>query len=266
MHPPVRARVKPMNSGISSHYQSAHPTSTKHNIARNQFRRAIRNSSNGLEECRSIDKIRNLLLQNGYPKKLLSRLLWEVRSNHSQVHGRKGKGRKQGQGDGYLCLPYVDEELLCKIKSKVKKSGLDVKIAWKNPNKLKDRLVRSSLCKPMCPGGQRCHVCRSGFSGDCTRKNVVYELSCNVCQKKGQVVRYIGETKRPVRLRFNEHVRDVQNESQDTPMGDHFRDSHPPTERGADPLKLRILYRSRDHPDRKIAESLLIQKHPPPSI
>ena len=41
--------IKPMNSGIILHYESAHPSSTKHNVARNQFRRA-RNSSNAIKE------------------------------------------------------------------------------------------------------------------------------------------------------------------------------------------------------------------------
>ena len=72
---------------------------------------------------------------------------------------------------------------------------------------------------------------------------------------------YIGETKRPVRLRFNEHLRDAINEAKYTLMGDHFRECHPTMEkRDTPPFKIRIMYRSRDHPDRKIAESLLIQK------
>ena len=66
-----------------------------------------------------------------------------------------------------------------------------------------------------------------------------------------------------MRLRFNEHLRDAQNETQDTPMGDHFREHHHSEDRGTARLKLRILYRSRDHPDRKIAESLLIQRKRP---
>ena len=70
--------IKPMNSGIILHYEPAHPTSTKHSVARNQFRRAIKNYSNGVKQKRSIDKIRNVLLQNGYPEKLLTRLLREA--------------------------------------------------------------------------------------------------------------------------------------------------------------------------------------------
>ena len=100
-------------------------------------------------------------------------------------------------------------------------------------------------------------------SGDCTEKNIVYELSCNVCQAQGQQLRYIGETKRPARLQFNEHVRDAVNKAPDTPMGDHFGVSHPTINVSWNTLKIRILYRSQDHPDSKIAESLLIQKNHP---
>ena len=166
-------------------------------------------------------------------------------------------------GDGFLCLPYIDEELLCKIQSKIRKSGLNVRIAWKNPQKLRNKLIRSSLSKPKCPGGQRCHTCVSGFSGDCTQKNVVYRLTCKVCQEKGQESIYIGETKRPVRLRFNEHIRDALNASEGTPMGDHFNERHPSTDVPSNPFLLEILYKSRDHPDRKIAESLLIKRNRP---
>ena len=75
-------------------------------------------------------------------------------------------------------------------------------------------------------------------------------------------VTYVGETKRPVRLRFNEHLRDTLNKTHDTPMGDHFQECHS-THEGGIPLKVRVLYKSEDHPDRKTAESLLIQKKRP---
>ena len=65
---------------------------------------------------------------------------------------------------------------------------------------------------------------------------------------------YTGETKRPVCLRFNDHLRDVINEAEDTPMGDQSRECHPTMEkRDTPPFKIRIMYRSMDHPDRKIA-------------
>ena len=82
--------IKPMNSGIILHYGSAHPTATKHSIARNQFRRAIRNSNhqNAIKERRSIDKLRNLLLQNGHPNRLLVR---HVRGPRKRIPGSDPK-------------------------------------------------------------------------------------------------------------------------------------------------------------------------------
>ena len=74
---------------------------------------------------------------------------------------------------------------------------------------------------------------------------------------------YIGETKRPVRLRFNEHVRDAVNRSEGTPMGDHFMMCHATTDVPHIPLGVKILYKAKDHPDRKIAESLLIRRNRP---
>ena len=109
------------------------------------------NSSNSLKEGRSIDKIRKLLMENGCPRKLLDRLQREIRNK--RVPAKRREDNRQAQYDGFLCLPYVDEELLCKIKSKVRNCGLNVKIAWRNQNKLRDKLVRSALVKPTCPGG-----------------------------------------------------------------------------------------------------------------
>ena len=150
------------------HYHSAHPKSTKYNIVRNQFRRAIRNSSSASKEKESVKKVWVLLVQNSYPEKVLNRLLREVQRKRTPA--RAGGGSRGKHGDLLLCLPYLDEQLLCKIKSKVRKSGLNIRIAWKNPQKLRNKLIRSSMTKPRCPGGPRCHTCASGFSGDCTKK------------------------------------------------------------------------------------------------
>ena len=170
--------IKPINSGLILHYESAHPKSTKRNAARNQLRRAIRNSSNELKERHSVDKIHSILQQNGYPMKLLLRLFREARNGPKPVSRKQSK--EHDGFDGFLCLPYVDEKFLCKIKSKAQKSGLNIKIAWKDNQKLKDKLIRSSLCQPQCPGGQRCHLCRSGFSGDFTQNHTTYTIRYDI--------------------------------------------------------------------------------------
>ena len=257
--------IKPTNSGIILHSTSAHPTSTKHNIIRNMFHRAMDNSSSSEKERKSVDKIWNLLLKNGYRARLLSRLLREVRLKRTG----NGRCRKKKEGsescDGFLTLPYVDEQLLCKIKNIVKKSNLKIQVAWKNSNKLKSSLVRSAISKPKCPGGQRCNLCKSGFKGDCTQKNVVYQIYCRLCNRDQNRAQYIGESMRPIRLRFNEHLRDAKNKTRNTPLGDHFLQKHAAQGPQAiqEPLELKIIHRARDHPDRKIAESIIIQdRHP----
>ena len=70
---------------------------------------------------------------------------------------------------------------------------------------------------------------------------------------------------RPVRLRFNEHLRNAKNLTENTPLGDHVLHKHSAQEIQAmsEPLELKIIHRARDHADRKIAESIIIQdRHP----
>ena len=176
-------------------------------------------------------------------------------------------GRNADTEDGSLSLPYIDERLLWKVKHIVKQSKLRVRIAWKNDNKLKTALVKSSICKPACPGGRKCHLCVSGFKGDCTQKNIVYEIRCKLCkQRGGNIDSYVGESMRPVRLRYNEHRRDAINKAENTPLGDHFLKEHNQDDIRANSsfLDLKILYRAQDHPDRKIAESIYIRSRMPP--
>ena len=68
-------------------------------------------------------------------------------------------------------------------------------------------------------------------------------LSPSICEDRGTDVAYIGETKRPVRLRFNEHVLNAKNGTVDAPIGDHFTESHQEHQfvRGEIPLSVEIL-------------------------
>ena len=101
------------------------------------------------------------------------------------------------------------------------------------------------------------------FKGDCTQKNIVYEIRCRICEEKGRDAFYIGEFMRPVRLRYNEHRRDAINRTANTPFGDHFMNEHTRDELHTKILDLKILYRAQDHPDRKIAESIYIRRRAP---
>ena len=230
---------------------------------------------------RSLDKTCDLFANNGYPANVLTSVRQQVtrEARNMDMRGRAGLSEGEGRGagrrvkrsfgrtnrqsGGVLLLPYVSETVLCKAKRAAKKSGLNVNVASYTPNTLKRNLVHSSFSDPPCPSGKRtCNTCKKLKNGRCTDKNVVYELSCTLCGDT-----YIGESKRPLRLRFNEHVRCAANETQYTPIGDHFASCHtglPRADKLADPpLEVRILRKTRDHPDRKIAESLCIRDRKP---
>ena len=131
-------------------------------------------------------------------------------------------------------------------------------IAWQRGQTISEILIRSALNPPKCPSGNKtCYACVAGVEGNCTTKNVVYEISCVLCPSPNPT--YIGETKRQVRLRFNEHLRDAKSRTKDTPLGDHMRNCHPDASITVTSLKLRILRKCRDVASLKITESKYIR-------
>ena len=262
--------IKPTHSGIIIHQTSSHPMQTKKAVIRSEFRRAMRVSSDEAAGSRSCQKIQDLFESNGYSKQLVRRLRRAVAgARRGQVRGkRQHLQREEGYRslDGYLTLPYIDESVCAKVKSVVKKSDLNLRVAWRNRYTLKNYLSRSAFTPPQCPsGGRLCNACESGVRGRCLESGVVYKITCVICQGKGKDMTYIGETKRPIRLRFNEHVLSAKNKTPDTPIGDHFIADHQEhqTLRRDIPLTVQILQKAEDHPHRKICESLHIRREKP---
>ena len=271
--------IKANHSGIIIHQTSSHPMTTKKAVIRSEFRRAMRLSSDAAASSRSCQKIQELFESNGYRKQLVRRLHREVAQTQGgravsqrprqQRRGRDVDRTKQGTGqniDGYLTLPYIDEEVCAKVKSIVKKSNLNLRVAWRNNNSLKSYLTRSAFSQPQCPSGARvCNTCESGLKGRCLTSGVVYKISCVICGDRGDSIAYIGETKRPIRLRFNEHVLNAKNQTPETPIGEHFLTVHHDYQTPPDfiPLSVEILQKTNDHPHRKICESLHIRKQKP---
>ena len=159
----------------------------------------------------------------------------------------------------FVSLPFIDETLTRKVEAALRSVKLDLTASWSNENTLTKRLVHSALEPPTCRAGNRsCRTCNSGLRGRCTTKNVVYEITCETCSPPQK---YIGETKRCIRYRFDEHFRDGANRTDQTPFGDHMTAYHP-----SDPapqLSINILRRCKDGANRKIAEALAIRDRKP---
>ena len=83
-----------------------------------------------------------------------------------------------------------------------------------------------------------------------------YRMDCKLCAKDESF--YVGETRRSVRLRYNEHIRDAKNHKTDTPFGVH-QSKHPGVQLDSSSILIQISCASKDGPDRKIWESIFIR-------
>ena len=86
-----------------------------------------------------------------------------------------------------------------------------------------------------------------------------------MCDATGRTEFYIGESTRPIRYRFNEHLGDACLRRLDTPLGEHIIDYHQNTSnadinRG---FNIEILKTGRDCAETKIAESIQIRNLKP---
>ena len=102
---------------------------------------------------------------------------------------------------------------------------------------------------------RRCTAIKSNLT--CETKNLIYMIQCNRCN-----LQYIGETKRRLKDRFNEHRRTIDNpnnKSKPTTAAEHFLSS--PNHTANDMLLIPIekIFSNRDS-IRKAREAYLIQK------
>ena len=222
--------IKPSHSGVHLSFLSAVPLCTKRAVATNQFRRASANASSSSGRKAGISKIKELLTANDYPKSEVQRAFESASTSNATAVSWKKKDQV------VLKLPFINDVLSTKVSHRVHQFSPDVRLVFTSGQSLKQRLVRSSYGTRICPrdehkekgSGRRgrpmiCRACDAGMkSGECIVKNVVYCMSCTEC---GEL--YVGETERPVRIRFAEHYRDARNKAPRSPWGSHYRAEHP---------------------------------------
>ena len=224
-------------------------------VLNSELTRAKRTGSNEEAIERGMQKVKHIFISNGYPLRIIKRAEFKVKHS-GQL--REQNRDTQNKNTTYVSLPFIDDDLTRKINAKVRSSGLPIKIAWQRGQTVSSALVRSALNPPKCPSGnKRCHACEAGVKGHCTTKNVVYEIKCTLCHD--HETNYIGETKRLLRLRYNEHLWDAKNKTEDTPFGDHIRNYHPDATITPSSMPLNILRRCKDVASLKITESKYIR-------
>ena len=256
---------KPMTAPIILHYTSAHPMSTKKAVLNAEIQRAIRVSSNGPTTERSLQAITDLFTQNGYPEDIVRRSIM-TNTPKFQQHNRKCKKNKKEQRTVYMRLPYINETVVRRVNGILRGSKAPIRPVWINDHSLGKILISSALINPPCPSGNKhCHTCANGLQGKCNTKNVIYKITCKLCETEQRSQCYIGECTRPVRYRFNEHLSDARLRKQDTPLGEHILDSHTDLASSTinNAFRIEILDSGKDCAEVKIRESIHIRNLKP---
>ena len=255
---------KPMTAPIVLHYSSAHPMSTKKAVLNSEIQRAIRVSSDRHTTERSLEAMTQLFTENGYPADIIQRT---IKNNRYKVRrNRKSKNNVNKNFEVYMRLPYINETIVRRVNGILRGAKAPIKPVWVNDNSVQKRLISSALISPPCPSGRKkCHTCENGLQGHCNTKNVIYKVTCKVCEAKQRTESYVGECTRPVRYRFNEHLSDARLRKLDTPLGEHTLQLHPDLSNPEinSSFRIEIIERGRDCADVKIKESIHIRNLKP---
>ena len=232
-HYKTQLYIKPEAASIILPFDSAQPFKLKKSVAKSQFLRALRVSSDPLSAKRSTDMLLELFRSNGYPPRWLHGVARQALEQHNrQKYSQtrtddRTRGKLERKDRIYVSLSFISDSLTRKVDAALKSVHPGLTAPWKNT--LAKRLVRSALEPPPCRAGKRfCRTCSSGLHGRCTTKYVVYQITCTMCVTiQGPPQTYVGETKQFIKYRFDEHFRDGTNRTRQTPFGEHMRQCHP---------------------------------------
>ena len=207
----------------------------------------MKRSNIELGRLRSLDKIKTLLLKNGYPTKVIEKCMKKVQCPSEEVLPGDFIGNKN-----VLKLQYIDEQHRRKLLKELKKYDIiqeHTKIVFLPGPKVGELLIKSKLNPIKCNArDQLCYGCLSQDNPThCMVKNYVYLLTCSICKEQ-----YVGESGRLFRKRMREHFLSVANKTSEHAMGAHFAKYH--SEENIDnlPFECELLRKCKDFVDRKL--------------
>ncbi|KAJ8046541.1 hypothetical protein HOLleu_05237 [Holothuria leucospilota] len=237
-------------------FNSCHPLSLKRSIVYSQGIRIKRICSDNDDFQHQLAVFVSHLLSSGYPLKLINKEIRKLSNSHrSELLEYKTKN----PSSRIPMIPFVTtyfpqcRRLFRHFKSlwPTLQSGphptpacfnYQPVLALKQPPSLSSLLVSSSLppLNPPPPGNlpcnrPRCQICKHLITDtvvtppgtniklypgpfNCNSSNVVYLFYCDKCPNGN----YVGETKTPFRLRFNNHKQTIRSKSEHHTISLHF--------------------------------------------
>lgn len=221
---------KQVASGRYLNFQSQNPISHKRNVVIGMVDRAI-TFTNPKDRPESLNRIRSLMKENGYPNQFVEKIIKERVDNFYNHNSKKSKNEIKK----YIGAPYVPG-LSDQLKKSLAKYGLG--LSCKANNTVGQLYTKTKYKVP--------------FEN---RSKVTYDIPCKMCPEV-----YKGETKQKTRPRRNQHKRDVNNKKviEGTVLSQHAAS----TSHEIDFEKMKITNNIAHYWPRRTAESIEIMKHP----
>ncbi|MFH4981108.1 hypothetical protein AB6A40_007817 [Gnathostoma spinigerum] len=238
---------KPASKSILLHRSSAHSAALKHNVITNFNRTAKLITTAPSEINHTSELVSNVLRNNGYGYDTQLYLKqWNRPSSHKE-------------SPITITVPFISQYFTNSLTRIINKYPLPLKIATTPPPNLYRILVRNRTHDTLCYNSKKCIICPQGKEGDCCRKGVVYSIKCKTCS-----VEYIGETGRPLHVRFNEHMLSLLSPTRpcyiDKPLARHSMEKHKGKPFPVSICMEKVVIRPID---RKLAEASLIKLRNP---
>ena len=253
----TRLYRKPQKKLLTLNAHSHHPNPVKEHTVLNMYRTAKSVSSNTENEKHSEKMVDELLINNGYERRVLER----IKMTKPKTSKLKGNGTNKSM----LKLPFLSDQCTARIKRAADKHKIPIRVVTTPGRKLKNILTSSKpLDKTQCPNNN-CKTCAAlKLGGNCTDANVYYRMNCAMydCQavERGQ---YDGETYRPTHCRFSEHYNAARNPTAksyiDKTWAKHYAKHHPGCTEPK--ISLEILGHATTTNERKIKEARTILKN-----
>ena len=139
--------------------------------------------------------------------------------------------------------------------------------------KIKNLLVKANpfptadCIDALCPICKKTSVSEPGdkpiFRAPCSTEGVGYRIVCINCKEQGKLSSYEGETGRPAKVRFIEHIKKLNKKSELSTLHKHHSSQHP-----KDPNRWHFSITSvfKDPLTRQVDEAVRISRLPPESI
>ena len=115
--------IKPVAAPIILPFDSAQPFKMKKSVAKSQFLRALKVSSDPPSARRSTNKSNSLFLSNGYPSRWLAGIARQARKQHES----RTKRTKSAKNKVFISLPFIDDTLTRKVDAALRSVQLDLK-------------------------------------------------------------------------------------------------------------------------------------------